>query len=148
MIADLNVDDFYKDAARTLVTLYRVFPRPVAIYVEDISGADEPDEYGLHSLRHQACFAALLWLGEEGYLRYDDTIRQDAIDQAVLTGRCFSALLTPTGAPVADGLPQSVQLQRQSLIFQLTEALSEKSSLSIRATLTPLMEQMSWRSKG
>ena len=91
----LNVDDFYKDTARALVALYNVFPRPVALYVEDIAGPDEPDEYGVHSHRHQACFATLVWMGEEGLLRYADTIKQEAIDQAVLTGKCFSALIVP-----------------------------------------------------
>ena len=87
-MAGIHINDFYRDASRILVSLFGVFPRPVTLFAEDICGADEPDEYGLHSQRFQACFATLLWLGEEGYLRYTDTIRSEAIDQAVLTGRC------------------------------------------------------------
>ena len=98
-MASLQIDEFYRDAAKILVSLFDVFPPPVAINAEDIAGPDEPDEYGVHSKRYQACVAAMLWLGEEGYIRYQDVIRQDAVDQAVLTGRCFSALIAPQTSP-------------------------------------------------
>ena len=55
-MADINVDDFFKDAARTLAALYGVFPRRHAIFVEDIYAPEEPDEFGMHSDRHRACF--------------------------------------------------------------------------------------------
>ncbi|MEQ8689224.1 MAG: hypothetical protein RIC89_00105 [Pseudomonadales bacterium] len=156
-MSDLNIDDFYKDAARTLVTLYRVFPRPVAIYVEDISGPDEPDEYGVHSHRHQACFATLVWLGEEGLLRYEDTIKSEAIDQAVLTGRCLAALLarvddaesagTETAALTSEAaeleqIPRSVREARQTNIYRLTQAIAQKSSLTLRDAIVPLLTRL------
>ncbi len=141
-MSDLNIDDFYKDAARAIVALYNVFPRPVPIYVEDISGPDDPDEYGVHSHRHQACFATLVWLGEEGFVRYVDTIKQEAIDQAVLTRRCFAALLKPTEHPLEDDLPQSVQVERQTHIYRLAQAVNEKSSITIREALLPLLTHM------
>ena len=75
-MADLHVEEFHKDAAIALTQLYGAFPRRVNLFVEDIAGPDEPDEFGLHSKRHMACLGALLWLGEEGLLRYVDTIRQ------------------------------------------------------------------------
>ena len=65
-MTDINIDDFFKDAARTLAALYGVFPRRHAIFVDDIYQTEEPDEFGLHSERYQACFGTLLWLGEEG----------------------------------------------------------------------------------
>lgn len=98
-MADIHVEEFYKDAAIALVQLYGVFPRRINVFVEDIAGPDEPDEFGLHSKRHMACFGALLWLAEEDLLRYVDTIRQEALDQAVLTRRAFIRLSAP--APVA-----------------------------------------------
>ena len=89
-MADLHIEDFFKDAVKILNQLYLNFPKKSSVFVEDISGDDTPDEYGLHSPRHQACFGCMLWLEEEGYLRFEDTIRQEAIDQAVLTQKSFS----------------------------------------------------------
>ena len=142
---DLHINEFYQDAGRVLTALLGVFPRPVPIYVEDISGPDEPDEYGVHSSRHQACFATLLWLGEEGYLRYDEPIKQEAIDQAVLTGRCFTALLssselsTPTEP---NDLPPSIAEERASLGFQLKEAVYGKDSAALNRAMTTLLRRM------
>lgn len=94
-MADIHVEEFYKDAAVALVQLYSAFPRRVDLFVEDIAGPDEPDEFGLHSKRHMACFGALIWLAEEGFLRYVDTIRQEALDQAILTQEAFIRLSSP-----------------------------------------------------
>ncbi len=91
-MTDSHIDDFYRDAGLVLKKLYRAFPRKIAIYVEDISGPDEPDEYGLHSNRYLACLSTMVWLAEQGYLTYESTIRQEAIDQAVLTHRGFTLL--------------------------------------------------------
>ena len=136
---DLHIDEFYKDVARILVSLFGVFPRPVTLYVEDIAGPDEPDEYGVHSNRYQACFATLCWLQDEGYLRYADTIRQEAVDQTVLTGRAFSALLAPAEEslfPQDDSLSRSEAGRRQSYLFQLRHALEESDSAAL-ARLVP-----------
>ena len=117
-MADIHVEEFYKDVAIALVQLYMSFPRRVNLFVEDIAGPDEPDEFGLHSKRHMACFGALLWLSEEGLLRYVDTIRQEALDQAVLTREAFVRLSAPapqallrelSAASNAPELPPSVQ---------------------------------------
>ncbi|WP_369602258.1 hypothetical protein AAIA72_04650 [Hahella sp. SMD15-11] len=89
---DLHIDDFFKDAARILLQLYMAFPRPILLIAEDISGPDTPDEYGLHSPRHQACLATMLWLAEEGWLRYESQLRQEGLDQAVLTARSVARL--------------------------------------------------------
>ena len=48
-MADIHIEEFYKDAAIALVQLYNAFPRRVNLFVEDIAGPDEPDEFGLHS---------------------------------------------------------------------------------------------------
>jgi len=53
-MADLHIEDFYRDVAKIFLQLYAVFPRKTILYVEDISGPDEPDEYGLHHPRFQA----------------------------------------------------------------------------------------------
>ncbi len=149
-MTDINIDDFFKDTAKVLVQLYSVFPRRHAVFVEDVSGPEETDEYGMHSNRYLACFSTLLWLGEEGYLRYDEAIRQDAIDQAVLTARCFSVLTTPAPnhEPIdVTDLPKSVRLEQSTTISRLRAALKERSSTRMRAAMVDLMAQMGGRSQ-
>jgi hypothetical protein len=144
-MSDINVDDFCKDVARTLLVLYRAFPRPHAVFVEDIAGPDRVDEFGMHSDRHLACFSTLLWLADEGYLRYADTIRQEAVDQAVLTGRAFTLLATPAPGlepAAAAELPVSVRLEQQTHVHRLARALEARSSSQIRRAVLELMGAM------
>ena len=89
---DLHIDDFYRDITKILLALYANFPRPTSLYVADISGVDEVDEFGLHSNRHNACFHAMLWLAHENLIRYADTIYSEGIDQAVLTHKALQWL--------------------------------------------------------
>ncbi len=145
----IHIDDFFADATHTLASLFSVFPRPITIFAEDICGPDEPDEFGMHSNRYQSCFATLLWLGEEGYIRFEDTIRHDAVDQAVLTGRCVAALLRPVlsstdaAEDIDSDLPPSIQAEHASLIHHMEQALKSRSSSAIRAACIPLIERMS-----
>ena len=145
-MSDLHIAEFYQDVARILTALYGVFPRPVTLYVEDISGPDEPDEYGVHSPRHQACFAAMHWLGEEGLIRFEDTIRQEAVDQCVLTGQCFTALLTPPpDLEPNNTLPTSVAQERSTVIYLLAQAVKQKDSGAISAHMQLLLQRMASR---
>ncbi len=141
-MADIHVEEFYKDSAIALVQLYGAFPRRINLFVEDIAGPDEPDEFGLHSKRHMACFGALLWLSEEGLLRYVDTIRQEALDQAVLTRDAFIRLSAPApqalvkefGTPPespASPLPPSVQEDLSTHIHLIRRALQTGHSARI-----------------
>ncbi|MFL1453468.1 hypothetical protein ACJO5Y_03380 [Marinobacter sp. GN3S48] len=141
-MADIHIEEFYKDAAIALVQLYSAFPRRINLFVEDIAGPDEPDEFGLHSKRHMACFGALLWLEEEGLLRYVDTIRQEALDQAVLTQKAFVRLSTPASAGlraqlealaprVQDQLPESIRQDLSTHIHLIRNALRSGSSATI-----------------
>ncbi len=82
---DIHIEEFFIDSFAVLSQLYQSFPTARPVFVEDIAGPDDPDEYGVHSKRFQACFGAMLWLEKEGYLRFETTIRQEAIDQACLT---------------------------------------------------------------
>ncbi len=138
-MADIHVEEFYKDVAIALVQLYGAFPRRVNLFVEDIAGPDEPDEFGLHSKRHMACFGALLWLQEEGLLRYVDTIRQEALDQAVLSHAAFVRLSAPAPAslnqlvapppqPTEGHLPASIQQDLSTYIHLIRTALKSGHS--------------------
>ncbi|MFO7993868.1 MAG: hypothetical protein R6U69_06880 [Marinobacter sp.] len=138
-MADIHIEEFYKDAAIALVQLYNAFPRRVNLFVEDIAGSDEPDEFGLHSKRHMACFGTLLWLAEEGLLRYVDTIRQEALDQAVLTQRAFVRMSSPASPDLQEkdipqtgqDLPPAIREDFSTHIHMLRTALRSGSSARI-----------------
>ena len=127
---DLQIDDFYKDAAAGMLLLYQAFPRKIALYVEDLIGREEPDEFGLPSKRHQSCLGALLWLAEEGYIRFDSTIGYDALDQATLSEKGFLRLSRGLPHAIAEGepVPPSVRRVQATLAYQLREALSSRQS--------------------
>ena len=144
-MSDLNVDDFFHDAARALIILYKVFPRRKAVFVDDIIGAEEPDEFGMYSDRYLACYSALLWLGEEQFLRFEESINSEAIDQAVLTGRCFTLLSSRAGSAdslAPEHLPDSVREERGSHLYALREALKSRSSAALRSAMLNLLRQM------
>ncbi len=98
-MADINIENFYRHIARILSILYASFPTKTPVFVDDVAGIDEPDEYGLHSPHYTAGFYALIWLGEEEFLRYSDSIHQDGIDQAILTHKAFLKL-TAVAEPI------------------------------------------------
>jgi hypothetical protein len=135
----LQIDEFYKDAAAAMLLLYQAFPRKMALYVEDLIGREEPDDFGLPSQRHQNCLGALLWLAEEGYLRFDSCIAQDALDQAVLSEKAFLRLTRGVPQLTLDSaLSPSIRRVQASLAFQLREALSSRQSETV-AQLTQLL---------
>lgn len=137
---DLQIDEFYKDCAAGLLQLYQVFPRRTALYVEDLIGLEEPDEFGLPSKRHQSCLGALLWLADEGYLRYDSTIRYEALDQAVLSEKGFVRLsrAVPHALKGQTEIPPAILRVHSTLAWQLREALVSGHSEHV-ARLTRLL---------
>jgi hypothetical protein len=147
-MSDINIDDFFKDSAKSLVLLYSVFPRRQTLFVDDIYQSEEPDEFGMHSDRFRACFGALTWLGETNYLHFQDTIKDEAIDQAVLTGRSFTLLSSPassTTVPETDqqnDLPALLQIEQATHIFRIKSALQQRSSTQLRLAMVALMAEM------
>lgn len=148
-MADIHIDDFCRDVALVLVTLYNAFPRRHTLYVEDISGPDETDDVGLHSTRFHACLGAMLWLAEEGYIRYESLVYRDGIDQAIITNKTFVVLSAASDVrfddPVDPSLPESVVLEKQSLIAQLRAALRSGSSKNITQIVRYFMSQQPLR---
>jgi hypothetical protein len=109
---DIHIDDFFKDCAVILLHGFKYFPAKQTLYVEDICGIDETDEFGLHSPRHLAAFGAIIWLKEEGYIRFSDINRQESVDDFVLTSKSFSRLLsTDTNTPETR-LAQKIEFAR------------------------------------
>lgn len=144
-MADIHIDDFSRDVALILVTLWNAFPRKYTVYVEDISGPDETDEVGLHSNRFHACFGAMLWLAEEDYIRYEALVYREGIDQAVLTTKTFATLSAASDIrfdePLDPGLPESVVLQKQTLIAQFRAALRSGSSINVNQIVRHFIAQ-------
>jgi hypothetical protein len=147
-LSDINVDDFFRDSARSLALLYSVFPRRQTLFVDDIYQSEEPDEFGMHSDRFRACFGALTWLGETNYLHFQDTIKDEAIDQAVLTGRCFTLLSSPASSIAAaesgeqDDLPAQLKIEQATHIYRIKSALQQRSSTQLRMAMVALMAEM------
>ena len=127
---DINIDDFYKDIAITLLSLYQQFPRKVSLYIEDLVGPDEVDEFGLHSQRYLSCIGAIMWLLDEGYIRYTQITHQENIEDCTLTQKGFNKLIRVNLASKDNA--NSVEKQRSTLAHQLHIAVKEQSSISIR----------------
>lgn len=126
-IADLHIDDFCKDVAKTLMMLYRRFPVKTTLYVEDISGPDDPDEFGLHSPRFEACFNTLLWLKEADYIWFNDTVKQEAVEEATLSHRGFSLIASYDTHTQTDPTAPPTPLRRVDLLkAAISEGHSEK----------------------
>ncbi len=127
---DLHIDDFYMDAAKGLLKLYQAFPNKSTLYMDDLIGYMPPDEFGLPSDRQQRCLSTFMWLADEGYLRYQSTIRFEALDQIALCEKAFLRLgsaITPLPCVLKD-VPPSVRRPQSSLANQLREALNEEYS--------------------
>ena len=141
-MADIHIDEFCRDAALALLHLYSAFPRRASVYVEDIAGPDSPDEVGLHSDRHMACLGTLLWLAEEGYMRYEAMIYQDGVDQAVLTGKSFTLLSSLSDVRYeepAPELPDAVAVEKMTLVEQMRAALRSGESRKVTAIMRYLL---------
>ena len=140
--------------------MYELFPTKAPVYVDDVAGIDEPDEYGLHSPQYTAGFFALVWLADEGYIRYSDTIRQDGIDQAALTHKAFLRLtqisdpiyMAPVYkvdesnlvriAPTEEPSPSMVEDQKL-VINQLRNALRSGDSIAINKVVLHILQSHS-----
>lgn len=106
---DVHIDEFFKDCAVILLQGFRRFPARQILYVEDICGPQEQDEFGLNNPRHMAALGAVIWLQEEGYIRYTEMNRQESVDDFVLTSRSFRALLSSPDSIPAQTLAQSLE---------------------------------------
>ena len=146
--ADIHIDDFYRDTAKSLVLLYNHFPRALTLYVEDVSGPDTPDEFGLHSKRHESCLSTLLWLGTTGYLNYTSLVRREAIEEATLSHRAFILLnsAVQNNTEQSDGhfsVPPLNPLEAHGsdalFINQLRQELQNGTSISLAITVKKLM---------
>lgn len=125
-MADLHIEEFHKHCVAILLQLYSVFPRKATVFVEDIIGPEEKDEFGLNSDLHTSCFSTMIWLADEGYLRYESTILHEAVDQAVLTQLAMTRLakLNPeAGLSTAEQLVSVMRNKSSTALSALCESL-------------------------
>ena len=143
-MADLNLIDFYRDTALILLNLHRAFPRKMDLFVEDLIGPDQVDEFGLHTKRHESCLGAMLWLAEEGYLRYATTIRQEGVDQAVLSGSALVKMgvvnTLPLTEPDLQDVPSFEAQERMTMVEHMRRALQSQSSEQIIQVMRTFFE--------
>ena len=109
---DVHIDDFFKDCAVILLHGFKYFPTKQTFYTEDISGPDDAGEFGLHSPRHLAAFGAIIWLQEEGYIRFSEVDRQESVDEFVLTSKAFTRLLQADKEDPTTSLVQKIEFSR------------------------------------
>jgi|TARA_B110000211_G_C13963336_1_gene501596 hypothetical protein len=109
---DVHIDDFFKDCAVILLHGFKSFPAKQILYVEDICGPDEADEFGLHSPRHLAAFGAIIWLQEEGYIRFSEIDRQESVDEFVLASKAFTRLIQADKENPTTSLAQKIEFVR------------------------------------
>lgn len=136
-MTDLHIDDFCHDAAVALTRLYQYFPRPQALYVSDIAGAEERDEVGLYSKRHMSCLHTLLWLADESFFRFTALIYEEGVEQAVLTHSAF-VLLSSLSVPEA---LQTPNLPSNTWISHIRDALREQNSARCYALVHQLLTE-------
>ena len=130
-MADIHIDEFYQDCLKILIQLYNSFPRLTTLYVDDLIPSAGTDEYGIPTRRHKACFDTMLWLAAEGYLRFQDTLRHDALDQVVLTEKSFLRLSLPIEHSGEQQLPPLVARKQATIAWHCRQALKSKSSDAI-----------------
>lgn len=126
---DLHITEFYNDTGRIFNRLYSSFPRLITIWLDEISGPDTVDEYGMHSDRHMACYSTMLWLQEEGYLRYSDIEKEDGFNHCCLTQKGY-------------GLMSGIILENETgyrPIDRIRAALKEKSSTLMEEAVTDIL---------
>lgn len=131
-MAPAHIVNFCSDSAKTLLRLYHSFPRPQAVYVSDIVGVEERDEVGLYSARHMACLSTLMWLADEGLLRYTTLIYEEGIEQAVLTHTAFVLLSHET-------VPAPLDAQGSSWFGALQHALISNNTEQLQALMHHFM---------
>lgn len=129
---DVNIDDFYHDIGVILLSLYQQFPRKVSLFIDDICGPDQMDDFGLHSSRYLSAIGALMWLHDEGYIRYMDIVKQESAEECTLTQKAFVKLIKPNLNGTNLNEASSIEKRESTLAFQMQHALQAQSSIDLQ----------------
>lgn len=143
---DIHIEEFFSDSTKIMHQLYQSFPKKSMVFVEDISGPDQPDEYGVHSDRFLSCFGAMLWLADEGFLQFESTIRQEGIDQATLSAKGLHLMSSISYddflAELADDIqPSATHLKGKPNIDTLRHVLSHGTSSQLGLAMQHLLNK-------
>jgi len=120
---DIHICDFYHDLSQIFTQLHARFPREETLWLDEICGEDNIDEYGMHSKRYMACFGAVLFLEREGLIRYSSEEGLNGFNHCVLTLKGFQSLTKfkpNTHSPIID---------------QIRQAINDKSSNAIESSV-------------
>lgn len=146
-MSDIHIEEFYHDIGFIFARLYAAFPRRSNLYVEDITGPDQADEFGLHSERFLSGFSALVWLKEQGYIDFECTVKQESVDQAWLTEKSFLTLSSQASIAIdgllenIENLPPYPQQKAISNIAVLRKALLSRSAITMSQVVFHILEQ-------
>jgi hypothetical protein len=87
----------------------------------------------------------MAWLAVVGYINFTETIREEALDQAVLSQRGFLVLSSRSEIELGivdeteDALPPSVMEHSLTNVMQVRRALKEGSSIFIHQVIHALL---------
>ena len=90
------------------------------------------DEFGLHSPRYLSAIGALMWLNDEGYVRYHDIIKQESAEECTLTQKAFVKLIKPNLSKTEMQTANSIEKRESTLAFQIQKALQDQSSIDMQ----------------
>lgn len=143
---DIHIEEFFADCTKILHQLYQSFPKKSMVFVEDISGPDQPDEYGVHDDRFLSCFGAMLWLADEGLIQFESTIRQEGIDQATLTSKGLHLMSSISYDDFLDELASGIrtntsQLKGKPNIETLRHVLQHGTSTQLGLAMQHLLKK-------
>jgi len=107
----LNIEDFCADTARIWLFLLDQFPKSITLYIDDIVGPDHEDEFGLKTDRYIRALEAVIWLEAEGYLRFQQRVKQESFDECTLTLKGLRTLIrtNPKGIKLCDELKAALE---------------------------------------
>ena len=88
----------------------------------------------------------MLWLSEEGYLKYGATIRQEGVDQAYLTCRGLIKLTTIVNAPLTESkledVPSFEAQERLTMIEHMRRAVNSQSSEQVTQVMRAFFNEL------
>ena len=109
---DIHICDFYHDLSQIFTQLHARFPREETLWLDEVCGEDELDEYGMHSKRYMSCFGTVLFLEREGFIRFSSEEGLNGFNHCVLTLKGFQNLnkFKPnTQSPAIDEIRKSIR---------------------------------------
>jgi hypothetical protein len=130
-----NIDVFNRIVVVVFQALHQAFPRPVTLAAREIrQQAEIPDDdwwEANHGTRGNSAGAAIVWLNDEGFLRYS----APTSDGSMFAG----AVLTAKGLAILNRIPISIET-RSTLGERLKDLTSTATREAVSAFVRMLIE--------